>query len=639
MTVGPAPSPEFVALQAAVAGRYVVERELGRGGMGVVFLAQDVALLRPVAIKILAPDIAGRPELRARFVREARTVAALSHPNIVPIYAVEEHGDLLFFVMAYIDGDSLARHVERHGPMATSQVEALLRDLGWALGYAHGRGIVHRDVKPDNVLIERTTGRVLLTDFGIAQRDVDHTLSGPGELVGTLQYMSPEQAAGAALDGRADLYALGLVGLFALTGRPPLGSGHAPVLLARILQGAPIDVHVLVPQAPTALRTLLARLVARDPAERPPHGEAVAVELDARTVRDVTAPMLRIIVQQSRSLTNALGVSVFAAVPLWMFADAASVQSWMMPAMGMPALVVLTGATSLVLQIRTLAQHGYTFEDLRRAVQQAQRSMQEEAGAVAQSALAHVREARTTHRRYAIILGGFAVVGGVIGLLDAIAPGPAVDRWLGGFVAVSGLGLLAIAIDTWRDASTDEVEPRTAQAVSIAARLDPARMLTSRLGRWLFAWAERRAQRRQRSPSAPPNESTEALAVGHVLAAVAMLPPEIGARLGGVHELARALAQKGALLRQRIAAAEAGAAAAAQDAASREEFERARRRFTARLEEVNAVLEGLRLDLLRAAAGLTADVTISRELEKARELSAAIDAELHGQSEVRKLLG
>src|SRR6266446_2185218 len=161
-------NPEFLALQELLAGRYSIERELGRGGMGIVLLARDVALERPVAIKLLPPHLATRPDERERFLEEARTAAGLAHPNIVPIHLVEARGELVLFVMGFVDGETLRDRVERAGPLSPRLALKLLQEVAWALGYAHQRGVIHRDVKPDNILIERATDRALVTDFGIA---------------------------------------------------------------------------------------------------------------------------------------------------------------------------------------------------------------------------------------------------------------------------------------------------------------------------------------------------------------------------------------------------------------------------------------------------------------------------------------
>src|SRR5579872_5699960 len=222
---------EFLALQTALAGEYSLERELGRGGMGVVYLAREVQLNRLVAIKVLPGALAERPELRERFLREARLAASLSHPNIVPIHRVSEAAGFVFFVMAYVDGETLGERLRSAGPLSPAAATRMLREVAWALAYAHGRGVIHRDVKPDNVLLEKSTGRALVTDFGIALATDDDAT--PGRVMGTAQFMSPEQATGSAVDGRSDLYSLGVVGYLAVSGRLPFDAESLAVLLAK----------------------------------------------------------------------------------------------------------------------------------------------------------------------------------------------------------------------------------------------------------------------------------------------------------------------------------------------------------------------------------------------------------------------
>jgi predicted Ser/Thr protein kinase len=260
-------------------GHYTIERELGRGGMGVVYLARELRLERPVAIKVLPPHLAGLPGVRERFLREARTAAQLSHPNIVPIYRAEEAGGYAYFTMGYIEGETLAERVRDRGPLPPAEVVRVLREAAWALAYAHARGVVHRDIKAANIMIERGTGRAVVTDFGIARDQSATALTQQGEVVGTVYYMSPEQANGQPLDGRSDLYSLGVAGYYALSGRLPFeGDNPAAVLVAVATREAP-SLAGVAPGLPRPLVEVIDRCLSCDPAYRYATGEALAEAL------------------------------------------------------------------------------------------------------------------------------------------------------------------------------------------------------------------------------------------------------------------------------------------------------------------------------------------------------------------------
>jgi eukaryotic-like serine/threonine-protein kinase len=270
------PTSEFDTFARLLAGQYELEREIGRGGMGVVYLARDVKLDRPVAIKTLPPHLAGDAAVRERFVREARTAAKLSHPNIVPIYRADEIDGQVFFVMGFVNGDSLAERVKRNGPLDSREVRRTMHDVAAALGFAAAHGVIHRDVKAENILIESGSGTAMVTDFGIARLAEAAPLTATGQVLGTVYYMSPEQVAGEPLDGRTDLYSLGVAGFYALTGRFPFDATLASaVLVAHVTRNAP-PVLTVARDAPRALAEIIDRCLAKDPAARFQTGQELA---------------------------------------------------------------------------------------------------------------------------------------------------------------------------------------------------------------------------------------------------------------------------------------------------------------------------------------------------------------------------
>jgi eukaryotic-like serine/threonine-protein kinase len=267
-----------------LSANYELETEVGRGGMGIVYCARDKRLKREIAIKVLPPELSFRADIRQRFLREAETAAQLNHPNIVPIYTVEERDNLVYFVMAYIKGDNLGQRLQQHGPIAPVEVRRILREVADALSYAHNRNVIHRDIKPDNIIIDEETGRAMVTDFGIARAltdSGDSRLTATGMAIGTPAYMSPEQSAGdSAIDGRSDLYSLGVVGYQMLCGQPPFVANNTPSMLVKHLSERPIPVDERWPDLPQDLSRAVMMCLEKDPADRFPNAAAFALALD-----------------------------------------------------------------------------------------------------------------------------------------------------------------------------------------------------------------------------------------------------------------------------------------------------------------------------------------------------------------------
>ncbi|MBL0173231.1 MAG: serine/threonine protein kinase [Gemmatimonadaceae bacterium] len=337
------PSGEIASLRAALKGQYSIERELGRGGMGIVVLARDERLDRPVALKVLPPALAEQPDTRERFLREARMAAKLSHPNIVPVHRADDIGGFAFFAMGYVDGETLGDRIRDRGSLPPADVVRILREVAWALAYAHARGIVHRDVKPENILLERSTGRAIVTDFGIARADFNPSLTQDGTVLGTVHYMSPEQSSGDPLDGRSDLYSLGCVGFFALSGQLPF-DGQSPqgILVAHATKEPP-SLRSVAPQVPTPLAAVIDRCLRKAPVERFATGEELA---------DALGKAMGAVEHQERESNSSAMLSNDEAVAVWRRAAelqaeaAARLESRMRSATETRQLAAATGTAS-----------------------------------------------------------------------------------------------------------------------------------------------------------------------------------------------------------------------------------------------------------------------------------------------------
>ena len=282
-------SPE--ALESALAGRYRLEREIGRGGMAIVFLAADLRHDRRVAIKVMRPEVAISLG-RERFLREIHIAAGLSHPNILPLHDSGEAGGVLFYVMPYVDGESLRERIVRERKMSLEGALLIAREVSDALGHAHRQGVVHRDIKPENILL--SSGHALVADFGIAR--ALHAARGgtteTGVALGTPTYMSPEQIAGNELDGRSDVYSLGCVLYEMLAGLPPFAGPPEAVMARHLMDPAP-PVRTLRPDLPAWVDPVVARALAKVPADRFADAAALAAALSpsSATIEIATRPV------------------------------------------------------------------------------------------------------------------------------------------------------------------------------------------------------------------------------------------------------------------------------------------------------------------------------------------------------------
>jgi serine/threonine-protein kinase len=282
--------------QRVYSDRYELERRLARGGMADVFLAHDQLLDRPVAVKVLFPEFAADPAFVERFRREAQAAAKLTHPNIVGVYDWGEADGTYFIVMEYVDGRSLSECIRAEGPLHPQRTAEIGAEIAGALGFAHRNGVVHRDVKPGNVLLTRS-GDVKVTDFGIARAlaaGAEANLTQTGAVMGTATYFSPEQAQGHAVDPRSDLYSLGVVLYEMVTGRPPF-AGESPVAIAyKHVQERPAPPRDLNADVPPGLEAIILKLLAKNPANRYPSAEDLRTDLqrfqEGRTV--VAEPVL-----------------------------------------------------------------------------------------------------------------------------------------------------------------------------------------------------------------------------------------------------------------------------------------------------------------------------------------------------------
>ncbi|HWZ28872.1 MAG TPA: protein kinase, partial [Gemmatimonadales bacterium] len=256
-------------LRHATIGEYEVLAELGRGGMATVYLGHDIALDRKVAIKVMSPALLAGEGMVERFKREARTAASLSHPNIIPIYAVKEGDQIVYFVMKFVEGRPLDSIIKETGKLPIQMVQQILQQVGAGLGYAHKRGIIHRDVKPANVMVD-TEGWAVVTDFGIAKVTETKGLTMTGATVGTPSYMSPEQCAAKELTGASDQYSLGVLAYEMIAGKLPFNADSIMAIMYSHFNDPPPSLLEVRPDCPPEIAKAVMRMLAKEPGDRFP---------------------------------------------------------------------------------------------------------------------------------------------------------------------------------------------------------------------------------------------------------------------------------------------------------------------------------------------------------------------------------
>ena len=539
------PDDNFLALQQALAGRYSLESELGHGAMGLVFRAREVRLDRPVAIKLLRPDLASRGDIRERFLREARTAAQLYHPNIVPIYLADEVDGLIFFVMACVDGETLARRVERKGSLAPDEATRLLRSIAWALAYAHARGVVHRDIKPENILIDRESRRPLVADFGIAQvsRVPGSTLT--GEIVGTPEFMSPEQCAGDTIDGRSDLYSLGIIGYYALTGALPFTGPDVRAILAHQIATEPRPLRDVRADLPLHLVTTISRCLAKDREARFASAEALSQALDESmdAPRLVPLPIRTYLRRFRRPQWEMLLLASVAC------AAAFGIGQLVMRSRGGLTTEALVAGAALGLawlaftefrETRALVRAGYSHTDLLRALRAEREAERRELWASSDDPAPDPVRIRAMRAVFvAGVLGTLAALAGAVLLQPGLPMREAVTR-----MPLRFIGPLSVAVVVAIAGGARLILARATLFGDVAIRLWDSRFM-----RAAFAVAGLRVERSEEMRTDRPTE----VAVGSaVLALLDSLQPTMASELGEIGELCQGLEEMAGRLRQEM---------------------------------------------------------------------------------------
>ena len=637
------PDGDFIALQAALAGEYSLDRELGRGGMGVVYLAREVRLARPVAIKVLPRELAASTLRRDAFLRESQTVGGLNHPNIVPVYAAGERDGFVYIVMAYVEGMTLGERIRSRGPLLPGQAARVLREVAWALAYAHSARIVHRDVSAENILLERGSERAIVTDFGIASAMETAALDDDGRVIGNAHYLSPEHAAGEPVDARSDLYSLGVAGYYALTGRLPFDGETSAEVVAQHLSAVAPSITSIAASVPPRLAAAVERCLHKDPARRYNTAEsfAEAIDLAFEHAKEIPAPLRSWIHQGERELPARLA----------MLGIGSTTGITLAYALGMPAAYLgpflIFGGLSFVpalMRLRRVLGDGFHVDDLAAALREHQLVRAEEIEYERRPDWPWVRKGL---RVLLAVSTGAIAIGGFMALQVVriqfgrptnflVLEEMQVIAWLPIFLGATGLTISGVPL----------------AGAFIRHRL-ASRIASASVSLWKGKWGARFAKlagiglKPAERPMLGMPVLTE-IALGRATDHLYLALPKAARReLSALPETVRRLEGDASRLRESINALDDQLAAFDRGGDRLDDHQRsdietqvreARTRSTERLSATVAALESIRLDLLRLQLGRAPIASVTATLEAAREIGDRIGDSIAAQLEVEQLL-
>ena len=618
---------DFIAVQEALAGEYSLERELGRGGMGIVYLAREARLARPVAIKVLPPALAARADLREAFLRESQTVARLSHPNIVPVYTVGERRGFVYIVMAYVDGITLGERVRTRGPLLPGQAARMLREVAWALAYAHSAGIVHRDVTAENIVLERGTDRAIVMDFGIATAMMTAAMTEDGRVMGNAHYVSPEQAVGEPVDARSDLYSLGVCGFFAITGRLPFDAATPEEIVAQHLTMPAPSIARVTRSVPPRLAAAVDRCLAKDPAQRYRSAEAFAEAIDLAFEHAKEIPMpLSVWISQGEKETGPRAMLLTWGLVAGSLGSVVVQNPWVVP------ISVLTTAgiscVPILTRLRRVLKQGYTVDDLHVALREHEL-------------------VRTEELRYERQFSSVPLSPALRVILLVSSSSWVAQSWIASHGSATGLSPRFLNVALMLSAPFAVISTMGLAGQFVLQRL-ASPLAEAKIRFWKSPWGARLASLAGigLAPATRPalvsrllTETALGRATDHLYDA---LPKAVRKELAALPDTVRSLERNATSLRASIDSCDEHLAvferSGRRDAEVEAELRDARDLAADRLAQTIAALETIRLDLLRLQMGSVGVESVTASLAAAQRVGTQIAFVVEARDEVERLL-